>query len=101
MVKFPTVPKMASLGSVRASVLQDEPHVGGKASMIYNVLQGVRFNVGISSTRLKSTILPQNWYYLAHFEENTPPFVILSKKSDKLVLKDEIDTPPYKPLPFD
>ena len=54
------------------------------------LLQGVRFNVGISSTGLKSTFLSQNWHDIAYFEGNTPPFVILSKKFDKLVLKDEI-----------
>ena len=52
----------------------------GESGILTNV-QGVRFNVGISSTRLKLTIVPQNWHYMAHFEENTPPFDILSRKS--------------------
>ena len=45
-------------------------------------LQGVRFNVGISSIRLKSTIFLQNWHDMAHFDENTPPFEILSQISE-------------------
>ena len=53
------------------------------------MLQGVRFNVGISTIRLKSTIFPQNWRNMAHLTENTPPFEILTKKSDKFVLKDD------------
>ena len=54
------------------------------------MLQGVRFNVGISTIRLESTIFPQNWRNMAHLTENTPPFEILTKKSDKFVLKDDI-----------
>ena len=41
-------------------------------------IQGVRFNMGISSIGLKSSIFHQKWHDMAHFEENTPPFDTLS-----------------------
>ena len=53
----------------------------------FSKLQGVRFNVGISSTWLKSTILLENLHGMAHFLENMPPFVILSKKVWKTCFK--------------
>ena len=53
----------------------------------YAKIQGVRFNVVFCSIGLKSAILTQNWQNMANFEENTPPFVILSKKFIKLVFK--------------
>ena len=44
------------------------------------IIPGVRFNVVFCSIGLKSAIFTQNWHNMAHFEENTPPFVILSQK---------------------
>ena len=40
-----------------------------------------------SSKRLKSSILAQNWYDMAHLNKNIPPFEILSHKSNNHIQK--------------
>ena len=61
--------------------LQGKVHIFD--SVKNKVLQGVRFNVGISTIGLSSTMLHQNWHDIAHYEVNIPPFEFLSQKSEK------------------